>query len=234
MRAPSRGSRASITTKSPGRTATAAIRATAPATLIKDLLRFYDPASVLDPMTRLRHLPGRLPRARDPLPTLRPEARLRRLRSRELRRAGHVRLLLDPSALLAHEALQRRPARPVHGRDARGLPRTLRRAHRQLHRVLSSPAASSPSSWATTSTARQGFVPLVYHTKRLAFAAGLRQACTDIIRFSHGASSGKKVYRTSLHPRPARRLHCLREATLTRRGPTPSRSSIGTGRRVAN
>jgi hypothetical protein len=46
----------------------------------------------------------------------------------------------------------------------------------------------------------EGFVPLVYHTKRLAFAARLRQHCTDIIRFSHGASSGKKVYRSSFIP----------------------------------
>jgi hypothetical protein len=45
-----------------------------------------------------------------------------------------------------------------------------------------------------------GFVPLVYHTKRLAFEAGLKQACTDIIRFSHGASSGKKVYKSSFIP----------------------------------
>jgi hypothetical protein len=46
----------------------------------------------------------------------------------------------------------------------------------------------------------EGFVPLVYHTKRLAFEAGLRQHCTDIIRFSHGASSSKKVYRSSFIP----------------------------------
>lgn len=45
-----------------------------------------------------------------------------------------------------------------------------------------------------------GFVPLVYHTKRLAFDTGLRQCCTDIIRFSHGASSGRKVYRSSFIP----------------------------------
>ena len=60
-----------------------------------------------------------------------------------------------------------------------------------------------------------GYVPLVYHTKRLAFAAGLTQHCTDIIRFSHGDSSSKKVYRSQLHPRPARRLHDLRESQLT-------------------
>ncbi len=45
-----------------------------------------------------------------------------------------------------------------------------------------------------------GFVPLTYHTKRLCFGIGLRQHCTDIIRFSHGASSGKKVYRSSFIP----------------------------------
>ncbi|RIK69009.1 MAG: hypothetical protein DCC65_02440 [Planctomycetota bacterium] len=45
-----------------------------------------------------------------------------------------------------------------------------------------------------------GFVSLVYHTKRLAFDAGLRQCCTDIIRFSHGASSSRKVYRSSFIP----------------------------------
>lgn len=45
-----------------------------------------------------------------------------------------------------------------------------------------------------------GFVPLVYHTKRLAFEAGLRQCCTDIIRFSHGASSSRRVYRSSFIP----------------------------------
>jgi hypothetical protein len=45
-----------------------------------------------------------------------------------------------------------------------------------------------------------GYVPLVYHTKRLAFDAGLRQHCTDIVRFSHGASAGKKVYRSAFIP----------------------------------
>jgi hypothetical protein len=47
---------------------------------------------------------------------------------------------------------------------------------------------------------KAGFVPLVYHTKQLAFAVGLRQHCTDIIRFSHGASSGRKRYSSSFIP----------------------------------
>lgn len=46
----------------------------------------------------------------------------------------------------------------------------------------------------------QGFVPLTYWTKRIAFESGLRQSCTDIIRFSHGASSSTKVYRSSFIP----------------------------------
>jgi hypothetical protein len=45
-----------------------------------------------------------------------------------------------------------------------------------------------------------GFTPLTYYTKRLALDAGLRQACTDIIRFSHGASSSRKTYRSSFIP----------------------------------
>lgn len=45
-----------------------------------------------------------------------------------------------------------------------------------------------------------GFVPLTFHTKRLAFEHGLRQHCTDIVRFGHGASSGRKVYRRAFIP----------------------------------
>jgi hypothetical protein len=45
-----------------------------------------------------------------------------------------------------------------------------------------------------------GFVPLTYLTKKAAFACGLKQHCTDIVRFSHGASSSRKVYRSSFIP----------------------------------
>jgi DNA modification methylase len=45
-----------------------------------------------------------------------------------------------------------------------------------------------------------GFVPLTHWTKRYAFEFGLKQHCTDIIRFSHGASSSKKVYRSVFIP----------------------------------
>jgi hypothetical protein len=46
----------------------------------------------------------------------------------------------------------------------------------------------------------EGFVPLAYHTKRLCYEAGLQQRCTDIIRFSHGASSATKTYTSSFIP----------------------------------
>jgi hypothetical protein len=46
----------------------------------------------------------------------------------------------------------------------------------------------------------EGFLPLVFYTKLLAFRVGLKQCCTDIVRFSHGASSSRKVYRSSFIP----------------------------------
>lgn len=46
----------------------------------------------------------------------------------------------------------------------------------------------------------EGFVPLTYYTKQLALERRLRQHCTDIIRFSHGASSSRKTYRSAFIP----------------------------------
>jgi hypothetical protein len=46
----------------------------------------------------------------------------------------------------------------------------------------------------------EGYCPLIYHTQRLCFEAGLKQKHTQIIRFSHGASSSKKVYKSSFIP----------------------------------
>lgn len=46
----------------------------------------------------------------------------------------------------------------------------------------------------------EGFVPLTFYTKQIAFDAGFRQSCTDIIRFSHGTSSSRKSNRSSFIP----------------------------------
>lgn len=62
-----------------------------------------------------------------------------------------------------------------------------------------------------------GYVPLTYHTKRLCFEAGLQQECTDIIRFQHGNSSSSKCYRSSFIPG----LHDV--CTIVRK---PSRSLV--------
>lgn len=47
---------------------------------------------------------------------------------------------------------------------------------------------------------QEGFVSLTHMTKTLAFECGLVQACTDIVRFSHGASSSRKSYRSAFIP----------------------------------
>ena len=47
----------------------------------------------------------------------------------------------------------------------------------------------------------EGFIPLVYHTKRLAFDLGLVQCATDIIRFSHGAFQQPQTIPVQLYPR---------------------------------
>lgn len=46
----------------------------------------------------------------------------------------------------------------------------------------------------------EGYCPLVYHTQRLCFDLGLKQNHTQIVRFSHGASSSRKSYRSSFIP----------------------------------
>ena len=45
-----------------------------------------------------------------------------------------------------------------------------------------------------------GFVPLVYYTKRLAFEAACGSTAPTSSAFRHGASSSKKVYRSSFIP----------------------------------
>ena len=45
-----------------------------------------------------------------------------------------------------------------------------------------------------------GYCPLVFHTQQICFQAGLKQNDTQIIRFSHGASSSRKTYQSSFIP----------------------------------
>jgi hypothetical protein len=70
---------------------------------------------------------------------------------------------------------------------------------RECSRLLS-PSGKFAILMGDYSDREEGFVSLTYHTKQLAFAAGLEQNCTDIVRFSHGASSSRKTYRSSFIP----------------------------------
>ncbi len=166
--------------------------------LIKDLLRFFRPSTVLDPMTGS----GTCREVCDELGLL--------CWSSDLREG------VDACASSVHprESFQFGWLHPPYWRqklytnDPRDLSRTPTLAaflnrYRQL--IVNSAGALVEGGRLAVlmgdyTDREAGFVPLVYHTKRLAFEAGLRQACTDIIRFSHGASSGHKVYRSSFIP----------------------------------
>lgn len=166
--------------------------------LIKDLLRFFRPASVLDPMTGsgtcqdvCRELgvycwsndlhqgadacdPGSLPKECFEFCWLHPPYWRQKLYTsdpRDLSRAATLEAFLERyRQLIANCATSLVPG----GKLA----------------ILMGDYCDRQA----------GFLPLVYHTKQLAFDAGLRQCCTDIIRFSHGASSSRKVYRSSFIP----------------------------------
>ena len=65
-----------------------------------------------------------------------------------------------------------------------------------------------------------GFVPLAYHTKRLAFAAGLTAALHRHHPIQPRRQQQQESLPQQLHPRPARRLHDLRENQVTNHQPS--------------
>ena len=153
-----------------------------------------------DPMSGLGHLPRRLRRTRHPLHGLGHPSGFRRLRPARISGSGDVRLHLGSPALLAAEALCRRSPRPVARPTLEHFLRTLRPVHPQLRRCPQTRRQAGHPDGRLLRPRGRVRPAHVYHTKRLAFAAGLAQHCTDIIRFSHGASSSKKVYRSSFIP----------------------------------
>ena len=167
--------------------------------LIKDLLRFYDPASVLDPMTGSGT-------CRDVCHELGIPCR-----PFDLKRGFDA---CDPESFAELGTYDFCWIHPPYWRMKRYSddPRDLSTAATledflERYAVLIANCTCVLSAGGRLAILmgdyfdrEEGFVPLVYHTKDLAFAAGLRQACTDIIRFGHGASSGKKVYRTAFIP----------------------------------
>jgi hypothetical protein len=167
--------------------------------LIADLLRFFRPSTVLDPMSGSGTAADVCRELGIPC------------------RAGDIHLgfdACDPSGFPYRETFDFIWAHPPYYRmklyadDPRDLSRspTLEEFLTRYGQFIRNAAeALSPGGklailMGDYNDRSYGQVPLVYHTKRLAFDAGLRQACTDIIRFSHGNSSSRKVYRASFIP----------------------------------
>jgi hypothetical protein len=166
--------------------------------LIKDLLRYFKPASVFDPMTGSGT-------CRDVCKELAIYCY-----SSDL----HQNVDACDASQFPRGCFQFAWIHPPYWRqklytnDARDLSRTpTLQAFLERYRLLIANCAGSlePNGnlailMGDYSDRDAGFIPLTYHTKQLAIECGLRQCCTDIIRFSHGASSSKKVYRSSFIP----------------------------------
>jgi hypothetical protein len=167
--------------------------------LIKDLLLFFKPGLVLDPMSGSGTCSDVCEELRIPCMAW------------DIHRGIDA---CDPQGFSDSEAFDFIWAHPPYWRmklyaeDSRDLSRAptlddfLRRYRQFIRncRGVLKPGGKLAVLMGDYSDRRAGFVPLVYWTKQLAFDCGLRQHCTDIIRFSHGASSSRKVHRSSFIP----------------------------------
>lgn len=167
--------------------------------LIKDLIKFFRPKTVLDPMTGS----GTARDVCDELNVL--------CTSRDLRSGFDA---CDPKTFEAlgkfdfvwiHPPYWRQKVYSDDKRDLSTAPTLTYFLYRYQQLIQNCASALEAGGKLAVlmgdySDREQGFVPLLYWTKRFAFESGLTQATTDIIRFSHGASSGCKVYRSSFIP----------------------------------
>lgn len=173
--------------------------------LIRDLLKFFRPASVLDPMTGSGT-------CRDVCRELDIQCWSADLHEQfDLSDAQHFageQSLFEPASfdfVWIHPPYWRQKLYTNDPRDlsrAATLDEFLRRYARCIEhcKFVLKPGRHLAVLMGDYCDREAGFVPLTYFTKQLAFDLGLRQACTDIIRFSHGASSSRKVYRSSFIP----------------------------------
>jgi hypothetical protein len=167
--------------------------------LIKDLLRYFQPKTVLDPMTGS----GTCRDVCDELNVL--------CTSKDIRFGFDA---CDPKSFEAlgtfdfvwiHPPYWRMKVYTDDARDMSGAPTFSYFLHRYKRLIDNCARATNPGGklailMGDYSDREAGFVPLTYWTKRYAFEAGLKQCCTDIIRFSHGASSSHKVYQSRFIP----------------------------------
>ena len=145
--------------------------------LIKDLLTLFQAEGmVFDPMCGQRHLPRRVQGTRHPVHGLGHPPGLRRLRSR---RSFRRRETFD--FIWAHPPYWRQK---LYADDPRDLSRRPTLEHflrrygqfiRNCSRALK-PGGKLAILMGDYTDREAGYVPLVYHTKRLAFAAGLEAA----------------------------------------------------------
>lgn len=167
--------------------------------LIKDLLRFFDATLVFDPMSGS----GTCRDVCNELDIMCCAADIRE--GFDACDANHWPTTVQFDFIWAHPPYWRQKVYSDDPRDlsnAPTLPNFLERYGRFIRNTASVlvPGGKFAILMGDYSDREAGFVPLTFHTKQLAFAAGLRQCCTDIIRFSHGASSSKKTYRSSFIP----------------------------------
>lgn len=170
-----------------------------PGELIMDLLKFYRPQSVLDPMTGSG--------------TCADVCRAMRIRYRSFDiTGGFDACAADAFADLGtFEFIWVHPPywrQKVYSNDARdlskspSLPDFLERYEQFIHNAVSVlvPGGKLAILMGNYCDHDEGYVDLVYETKRLCREAGLRQKVTDIIRFAHGSSSSRRVYRNAIIP----------------------------------
>lgn len=168
-------------------------------TLIRDLLLFFRSQNVFDPMTGSGTCADVCREMG--VPCLSQDIR----QGFDAAEAGHFHALPKFDFVWAHPPYWRQK---IYTSDARDLSRTPTLAaflERYAAFIANCAGVLSPNGklailMGDYCDREAGFVSLTYHTKQLAFAAGLRQSCTDIIRFSHGASSSRKIYRSSFIP----------------------------------
>lgn len=167
--------------------------------LIKDLLTYFEPASVLDPMTgsgTCKDVCKELD-----IPVLSADIRY----GFDACSASHYPQHRKFDFVWLHPPYWRQKRYSLDPRDlsqANTLDTFLERYRQLIENCAGvlSPHGKLAILMGDYTDNRAGFVPLTYHTKAIAFEAGLKQVCTDIIRFSHGASSSSKVYHTRFIP----------------------------------
>ena len=167
--------------------------------LIKDLLRYFRPGSVLDPMTGSGTCLDVCRELRIPCRSSDIRAGTDACDARTYQGVGPV------DFVWLHPPYWRQKRYTDDPRDLSNAPTLDAFLDRYAALISNCASVLAPGGklailMGDYSDRDEGFCPLVYHTKRLCFGAGLRQCCTDIIRFSHGASSSRKVYRSSFIP----------------------------------